>query len=51
MNNHPRQPQETQLQQQTQKPLYFLRFRDLPFFHIKTDNPLILFIYIFFSLT
>ena len=23
----------------TQKPLYFLRFRALPFFPIKTDNP------------
>ena len=29
-----------------QKPLYLLRFRDLLFFPIKTDNPLILYILI-----
>jgi len=30
----------------TQKPLYFLRFKALLFFPIKTDNPLILYIYL-----
>jgi len=30
----------------TQKPLYFLRFRALLFFPIKTGNPLILYIFI-----
>ena len=41
----------------TQKPLYFLRFRALPFFSIKTDNALILYILIsliyavFFAMT
>ena len=29
-----------------QKPLYFLRFRALTFFSIKTDNALILYIFI-----
>ena len=35
-----------QYYKKTQKPLYFLRFRALPFFPIKTDNPLILYIYL-----
>jgi len=32
-----------------QKPLYLLRFKALPFFPIKTDNPLILYMFIYLT--
>jgi len=51
MNNHSRHPQKRSTitipyNKKTRKPLCLLRFKDLPFFSIKTDNALILYKFI-----